>query len=178
VREVDLWAVNGIAFMQLAGVGFDAAVIRETTWEAKKKFGPLSYLMSGWKVLGHPAVTMSVRAEGHDPVSGTVVLLGNGRQYGGPFSVFPGAVAGDGLLDVVVMPNHGWRAFFAMGRALISGRYDSAHGVHYFQTPRLRVEAKEKVPFEVDGELAGAAEVLDFSWQGKLSVMAPVPVEE
>ncbi|MCX6865118.1 MAG: diacylglycerol kinase family protein, partial [Verrucomicrobia bacterium] len=32
VREVDLFAANGAPFVQMAGVGFDAAVIEETTW--------------------------------------------------------------------------------------------------------------------------------------------------
>lgn len=174
VREVDLWRLNDTFFVQLAGVGMDAAIIRETTWEAKKRFGPLSYLMAGWRMLGRAAPAMRVQAAGHAPVTGTVVLIGNGRNYGGPFPLFPHAVAGDGLLDVVVMPRHGWREFYAVGRAVVSGRYAPERGVHYFQTSSLRVEAEEDVPFEVDGELAGAAAVLEFSRYGSLRTMAAV----
>lgn len=177
VREVDLWRLNGSCFVQLAGVGMDAAIIRETTWESKKRFGPLSYIMSGLKLLGRHAPAMSVQAEGLEPVTGTVVLIGNGRNYGGPFPLFPRAVAGDGLLDVVVMPRHGWRDFYAVGRAIMSGHYAPQRGVHYFQTAALRVEAAEEVSFEVDGEWAGAASVLEFARHGRLRVMAPRPVE-
>jgi len=175
-REVDLWRLNDTYFVQLAGVGFDAAIIRETSWESKKRFGPLSYLMSGWKVLGRRATVMSVQAAGQPAVSGTVVLIGNGRNYGGPFPLFPHALPGDGLLDVVVMPGQGWQHFYAVGRALLSGHYVAKRGVHYFQTGRLRVEAANEVPYEVDGELAGAASVLDFSKHGRLTVMGAKPV--
>ena len=175
-REVDLWQVNGTCFVQLAGVGMDAAIIRETTWEAKKRLGPLSYVLSGLKVLGRQAPPMTVQAAGHPAVTGTVVLLGNGRHYGGPFPFFPQAVPGDGLLDVVVMPRHGLREFYALGRAIMSGQYAAQRGVHYFQTDRLQVHATDEVPFEVDGELAGTAAQLNFSRLGSLTVMAPVPV--
>ena len=174
-REVDLWRLNDTYFVQLAGVGFDAAIIRETSWESKKRFGPLSYLMSGWKVLGRRATVMSVQAAGREAVSGTVVLIGNGRHYGGPFPLFPHALPGDGLLDVVVMPGQGWQHFYAVGRALLSGHYAAKRGVHYFQTDQLRVEAADAVPYEVDGELAGAASVLDFSKHGRLTVMGARP---
>lgn len=176
VREVDLWRLNGNFFVQLAGVGMDAAIIRETTWESKKRFGPLSYILSGLKLLGRHAMAMSVQAEGLEPMTGTVVLIGNGRNYGGPFPLFPHAVAGDGLLDVVVMPRHGWRDFYAVGRAIMSGHYAPQRGVRYFQTPALRVEAAAEVSFEVDGEWAGTARVLDIARHGRLRVMAPRPV--
>jgi diacylglycerol kinase (ATP) len=175
VREVDLWRLNDTFFVQLAGVGMDAAIIRETTWESKKRFGPLSYILSGMKLLRRPTPPMRVTGDGVEPVEGTVVLVGNGRNYGGPFPFFPDAVAGDGLLDVVVMPQHGVRDFYAVGRALLSGRYAPQRGVRYFQTASLRVEAIGDVPFEVDGELAGAAAVLNIAWHGKMQVMAPLP---
>lgn len=180
-RRVDRWDVNGTSFVQLAGVGMDAAIIRETTWESKKRLGPLSYLVSGWKLLRRRATPLSVRAEGHPEVSGTVVLIGNGRNYGGPFPLFPEAVPGDGLLDVVVMPHHGLPEFYALAHALMSGHYEARRGVHYFQTSRLEVESGDggssPVPFEVDGELAGSAARLEFTRRGSLEVMVPrIPV--
>lgn len=171
-REVDLWRMNDTFFIQLAGVGIDAAIIRETTWEAKKRWGPLSYILSGARLLRLPSALLTVTAPGHDPMTGSTVLLGNGRNYGGPFPLFPQAVAGDGLLDVVVMPRHGMRDFYAVGRAMCSGQYAARRGVRYFQTDRLRVTAEEPVAYEADGEWAGEAAALDFVRQGSLTVMA------
>jgi diacylglycerol kinase family enzyme len=33
-------------FIQLAGVGLDAQVVQATSWNFKKNFGPLSYVIS------------------------------------------------------------------------------------------------------------------------------------
>ncbi|MEN8755140.1 MAG: diacylglycerol kinase family protein, partial [Akkermansiaceae bacterium] len=38
-KTVDLFEMNGLPFVQMAGVGFDAQVIEETTWERKKRLG-------------------------------------------------------------------------------------------------------------------------------------------
>ena len=49
-KEVDLFEMNGHAFVQMAGVGFDAQVIKETNLETKKIFGPMAYVMAAMKV--------------------------------------------------------------------------------------------------------------------------------
>ena len=172
-RAVDLWRMNDTFFVQLAGVGVDAAIIRGTTWEAKKRWGPLSYILSGLKLRRLSAPMLTVTAPGHEPMRGTVVLLGNGRHYGGPFPLFPQAVAGDGLLDVLVMPQLGLRDFYAVLRGMCSGHYTAGRGVRYFQAAGLCVTADEPVAYEADGELAGEAPVLEFVRHGSLRAMAP-----
>lgn len=174
-REVDLWRMNDTFFVQLAGAGMDAAIIRETTWEAKKRWGPLSYILSGLKLAGLKAPMLRVTAPGHEPLTGTTVLLGNGRHYGGPFPLFPQAVAGDGLLDVLVMPRLGLRDFYAVGRGMWSGQYAARRGVRYFQTDRLHLTAAEPVAYEADGEWAGEAATLEIVRHGSLMVMANGP---
>ena len=174
-RSVDLWDLNGRCFVQLAGIGLDAAIIAETTWEAKKRYGPLSYVLAGLKVLRRPAPMLQVEAPGHLPRRGTAVLIGSGRRYGGPFPLFPQALLSDGLIDVVVMPRHGWSDFYAIGRALLSGRYAAHRAVSYFQTARLSVLAEQDVPYEVDGEWVGTSRTLHLSRRGSLQVMAPAP---
>lgn len=175
--ETDLWRLNGTCFVQLAGAGMDAAIIRETTWEAKKKWGPLSYILSGLKLLGRPAPVLTVSAPGQEPAEGTAVLVGNGRNYGGPFPLFPDALAGDGVLDVVVMPRLGLRDFYAVGRAMAAGHYAPGRGVRYFQCSSLQVAARDGGPvvYEVDGELAGESDRLEFVRHGSLTVIAPHP---
>ena len=83
VKEVDLFELNGHAFMQMAGVGFDAQVIEETTWETKKVFGPLAYLMSAVKVLGEKPPKMKVICDDGREEEGVCMIAGNGSLYGG-----------------------------------------------------------------------------------------------
>ena len=50
VRLVDLPSANGKHFVQLAGVGLDAQVVKETSLAFKRSFGPLSYLISAAQI--------------------------------------------------------------------------------------------------------------------------------
>src|SRR5437588_2119745 len=49
-RLVDLPSANGKYFVQLAGVGLDAQVVKETSLTLKRNFGPLSYLISAAQI--------------------------------------------------------------------------------------------------------------------------------
>src|SRR5580765_3064283 len=49
-REIDLARANEQYFVQLAGVGLDAQVVKETTWSMKRSLGPLSYLLSAAQI--------------------------------------------------------------------------------------------------------------------------------
>jgi diacylglycerol kinase family enzyme len=50
MRLVDLPSANGKCFVQLAGVGLDAQVVKETSLAFKRSFGPLSYLISAAQI--------------------------------------------------------------------------------------------------------------------------------
>jgi YegS/Rv2252/BmrU family lipid kinase len=155
-KEIDLWKIDGHHFVQLAGVGLDAEIIKETTWERKKALGPLSYVLSAIRLMGKSAPSIVVRAEGRDPVEGSVVLLGNGRRYGGPLKLFPDASNTDGLLDVIVLRRHGYTQIFSMLISLFAYGYKShSSDLTYFQTSRLTLDAAQEVPVEADGELIG-----------------------
>ena len=80
VRRIDLARANSHYFVQLAGVGLDAQVVQETSWNLKKTFGPLSYLISAAQIAARKPPRLSVEADGvsHE---GSFVLVGNGRYY-------------------------------------------------------------------------------------------------
>ncbi len=158
-REIDLWEAGGHVFVQMAGVGLDAAVIENTSWRWKKRIGPLAYVVSLIQLLLRTSPRVRVSSPGREPVEGTAILLGNGRRYGGPFPVFPHAHNADGLLEVVVFKNHGPLALFQWARALWLGSYATAGNFHAFQATELTLDGPCSVPTEVDGELAGSTPV-------------------
>ena len=174
--EVDLFEMNGVPFVQMAGVGFDAAVIEETTWESKKMLGPLAYLLSAVKVLGEKPPKMVVETPDGRREEGVAVLAGNGSLYGGQFRLFPDASNSDHKLDVLVFKEAGYRLVLESLRGLALGAesFDPST-VAYFQAERLIVEAEREVPLEVDGELVGRAQRVIFGDDklDRIRVMAP-----
>lgn len=154
-RRVDLARANKEHyFVQLGGVGLDAQVVLATSWNSKKTFGPLSYLISAAQLAGRKPPKLVVQSPGKTR-EGSFVLVGNGRFYGGTFPVFNKARLDDGLLDVLIFKNLG---FFDIARYLhgiFFGKHGELPDVDYFQTGDLHISSEEEVPMEVDGEVIG-----------------------
>jgi YegS/Rv2252/BmrU family lipid kinase len=174
VREVDLFEANGSPFVQMAGVGFDAEVIEQTTWESKKLLGPLAYLLAAVKVLGERPPRMSVVCADGRREEGVAVIVGNGAFYGGPFKFFRHADNHDSMLEVLVYKEAGYRLVLDSLRGLAFGGIDLLASTTYFQTEGLTVTAEREVPVEVDGEWVGRfAKVRFVETPHCLRVIAP-----
>ena len=174
VRDVDLFEANGAPFVQMAGVGFDAMVIEETTWEAKKMLGPLAYLLAAVKVLGEEPPKLEVICADGRREEGVAVLAGNGSLYGGQFKFFPSANNHDSKLDVLVYKEAGYRLVLDSLRGLAFGGIDLVDSTSYFQSEDFIVRSDREVPVEVDGELIGRySEVRFVETANRLRVLAP-----
>ena len=160
-------------FAQLAGIGLDAEVVNRTTKESKKVLGPLSYLLSLAQVACKkpPRITLT----GNDGLerSGSFVLLGNGRYYGGPFQLFRKGSQTDGLLDVLVFQNQSHWDLLRYMHAIMMGQHASLSDVEYFQSPALDFYSEERVPFELDGEVSGYLPLSVTLERAALQVFAP-----
>ena len=84
-------------FAQMAGAGLDAQAISLVDWEMKKRISQFAYVLAGMKAMRGPHPAITVEADGRR-VSGELVLVGNGRFYGGSLPVFPGARLDDGAM--------------------------------------------------------------------------------
>src|SRR5438034_7673420 len=105
-------------FAQLAGAGLDARAIELVKWQVKKAIGPLAYVLAGLHaVLGTPSKITATG--GGESVTGELVLIGNGRLYGGQFTLFPQADLRDGLLEVCVLPRVNWLTLARCGPGLL-----------------------------------------------------------
>ncbi|MDQ3200198.1 MAG: diacylglycerol kinase family lipid kinase [Verrucomicrobiota bacterium] len=158
-RWVDLPSANEKHFVQLAGVGLDAQVVKETSLAFKRNFGPLSYLISAAQIAGRRPPRLLLESEDAVTEEGSFVLIGNGRLYGGPFPFFKQAVIDDGLFDVLVFKQLGYIELIKYLQNVIFTSDITTREVEYFQTQRLRVSSAEDVPVELDGELVGSCPV-------------------
>ncbi|MEN9975227.1 MAG: hypothetical protein RLZZ282_1233 [Verrucomicrobiota bacterium] len=174
VREVDLFAANGTPFLQMAGVGFDAAVIEETSWQSKKRLGPLAYLVAAVRVLGqHPPTLEVICADGRRE-QGVAVIAGNGSLYAGPFNFFRNADNRDSKLDMLVYKESGYRLILDSLRGLATGGIDLMASTRYLQSEAFTVRADRELPVEVDGEWIGRFSEVHFrETEHCLRVMAP-----
>jgi len=152
-------------------VGFDAQALKETTRDAKRNLGPLSYVISAAQIIARKTPRLVVQSGG-TVREGSFVLIGNGRYYGGPFAVFPNAKIDDGLLDVLVFKNLSHLDLVRYLQGILFGNYDGMSDVDYFQTESLSITSEEEVPVEVDGEVIGSSP-MKFRCVSKLRVLTP-----
>ena len=149
-------------FVQLAGAGMDARAIELVDWGHKKKIGPLAYLIAGLKALREQKPKIIVRAAGRE-VRGELVLIGNGRFFGGPFGIFPPADLRDGLLDICVFPRINWLTFLRCLPDFVARR----------RLPERVVQRVCAAAFELDGEWVGHLPATFSVEREKLRVMVP-----
>jgi diacylglycerol kinase (ATP) len=174
-RLVDLPSANGKFFVQLAGVGLDAQVVKETSLTLKRSFGPLSYLISAAQIAAREPPRLFLESENSPIDEGSFVLVGNGRLYGGPFPFFKHAAIDDGLFDVIAFKRLGYLEIIKYLQDVVFSSEIRVPEIEYFQTRRLRVTSDREVPVELDGELVGNCPVEFQVRERTLRVLTPVP---
>lgn len=173
-RQLDFPLVGDRYFVQLGGAGLDAEVVRRTTRESKKALGPLSYLVTLAQVAGVKPPPITIECDKGESRVGSFVLFGNGRFYGGPFTMFRKGSPSDGLLDVLVFKNQSPWDLFRYMQAILLGQHAELKDVEYFQSSTLNLHSQEPVPYELDGEMAGYLPLRVTLDRGALSVLAPI----
>ena len=161
-------------FAQLAGAGFDARAIELVDWQHKKRVGPLAYVIAGLKALREKKPQITAREDAR-PIgqhfTGELVLIGNGKFYGGPFEIFPAADLRDGLLDVCILPRVNWPALLRCAPGFVARRKLPEKLVRRFRAAEFELSGDATASFELDGELAGNLPVKFSAERGRLRVV-------
>jgi diacylglycerol kinase (ATP) len=171
-RPVDLVSANQNYFVQLAGVGLDAMTVQATDLQMRKTIGPVSYLLSAAKVIGRPAPTLRLEFEDNSESTGCFVLIGNGRFYGGPFSLFHDARNDDGLLDLLIFKHQSYLDIFRYLQGVLIGNHTDLPDIEYRQVRSAHVVSEDPVPLELDGDVSGSTPVHFQIAPQKLQVVA------
>lgn len=157
IREVDLFTVNGKPFIQMAGVGMDARSIELTTWEMKKKWNSFAYVIAGIKAAMEKQPSLTITTDDGTVHDGRLLLMGNGRRYGGPLRVFRDADNSDGLLDIVIFKKGTLGIIKDCLIGFLNGGFDSdmPGNIVYMKVKSCSVASGSPIPFELDGDLYG-----------------------
>lgn len=103
---IDCGSLNGRAFINVSGSGFDVEVLRKTE-ELKAVYpGEQAYTKAVLAVLSsYKAFETEISLDGgaFKPVRCTIAEIANGRFFGGGMKVAPKASIQDGLFDVVLV---------------------------------------------------------------------------
>ncbi len=159
-------------FAQLAGAGLDARAVELVQWTLKKRIGPLAYVVAGLRAMRAAPSKITAGGQGHS-APGALVLVGNGRFYAGPYSVFPRADLRDGLLDICVFPRVNWLTLARCAPALLLRGVLPASIADSFQAASFTLTSPSRTPLEADGELIGELPASFSVQRSRLRLIVP-----
>jgi diacylglycerol kinase (ATP) len=172
-RMIDLAVANDRYFVQLAGIGLDALAVQETDLNARRTIGPVSYLIAAAQIISRPAPQLQIYFDEDQKTEGCFALIGNGRLYGGRFSLFRDARNDDGLLDLLVFKHQGYLDIIRYLQGVLVGNHVDFADIEYRQVQSLKIVSDRLVPVEIDGEVAFNTPVRFQVAPIKLRVLVP-----
>lgn len=155
-RVIDAGTINGLCFVNVVGIGFDAAVNHNShgfRWPAS---GLLRYVMALITTLGtYSPLPLTITIDGTRLTQDLFLLtIGNGTTCGGGFRLTPHARLDDGLLDVTfVKPISVPRLLWHLPKVFQGTLERVERYASMTRVTKLRVESAAPVPVHVDGEI-------------------------
>jgi YegS/Rv2252/BmrU family lipid kinase len=174
-RRIDLGRVDDDPFAVMAGMGFDAAMMADTSEGMKRVAGWPAYAASGLRHLRDPVMRIRLRIDDGPTLqrSARTVLVGNVGQLEGGLELLPDAEADDGLLDVIIVAPRTLRDWLRVVYRIVRHREHDRH-LERFRGATISIEVDRSVPRQMDGEVITEGSRLDVRVEpGALLVRVP-----
>jgi diacylglycerol kinase (ATP) len=175
-RSIDIGVVNDSYFLNVLGIGFDAAVAELASEKYKIIKGYAAYVAAFFDELNvFDYFCTNIKSENWEveQQKTLLVVIANGPYYGGGFNIAPHAVIDNGQLDLIIIrkqkkPETTILAF----QALVGKHLDNA-AVITAKVTDLEIDADHPVPIHIDGEVIGKLPVKIGVKPRALKILAP-----
>jgi diacylglycerol kinase (ATP) len=178
-RAIDVGRIEDKHFLNIAGFGYDVAVL-EDSWNVAYLEGAALYLYCALRQLGsyrgfRVETEVDGRLLGHSDM--LMVIVANARVFGGGFKVAPHADVEDGKLDAVAFGNMGLAGRVSALVRLLRGTHARHPRVAAASASRLVYRFAAPPAYETDGEWnqARSSEVVIEAVPRALRVLVPGP---
>jgi diacylglycerol kinase (ATP) len=178
-RAIDVGLLDGRPFLNVAGIGFDAAVGHAFHEHGARggRRGLLGYLRLSLRELRrYRPQRLTVDALGHGRVVVTpfVLTFANGPQYGSGAVINPGSKLDDGRLEIVLFEMGPLLLMLATAPRLFLGGLDRSPRYRRLATTRAVITAEARFALHVDGDPGLGAERVVFELRPRaLRVLVP-----
>lgn len=155
------YANNGSAmkriFVNFAGMGFDAEIVRHTTQHFKALGGMFSYLLGAITTLvSYQNKKISLVIDGEELEKEVcAVVMNNGRYGGGGMFTAPDADLADGLLDVLIIGNINKADLLWSLPRIYKGTHLTHPKVTIRKAREMEIQSAQSMHLQADGEFLG-----------------------
>lgn len=177
VRTIDVGRIEDRYFLNIAGFGYDVAVL-EDSWSVGYLEGGALYLYCALRQLAtYRGFPLEGEVDGRPLARSEMLMLivANARVFGGGFQIAPHADVEDGKLEAVSFANMGLAARVSALVRLLRGTHLSHPRVTAAQASHLTYRFAAPPAYETDGEWhqARSAEVRVEAVPRALEVLVP-----
>lgn len=149
-------------FVNVAGLGLDGDTVARVNRTSKALGGFVSFLWGTLvSLMLYKNKQMAITVDGNlicnEPV--TVVVIGNGRYFGGGMCIAPQAVIDDGLFDIVILRGLSKPALLTNLPKVYSGTHLSHPRITSLRGRKISVTSNDEALLDLDGEQPGRAPV-------------------
>lgn len=161
--RVDVGRIEDRHFLNIAGFGFDIAVLEDCARITWMKGGNLYFVSALRQLFGYPGVEIEVGSPRgrRERQRHLMLIVANAKHFGGTFHIAPRAELADGLLDAISIldaPPLGRLGLFV---ATTKGTHVADRRVITEQAERFTLRFPSPPAYETDGEyrVASSAEI-------------------
>jgi YegS/Rv2252/BmrU family lipid kinase len=175
-RQIDVGAIEDKRFVVMAGLGFDAAIMRDAPEGLKKRVGWPAYVVSATKHLRGRGIRVSITVDDGEPVERRVrtVLVGNVGKLQGGIPLLPDAKPDDGILDVAVIAPRNILDWARVAGRVVRRADAPDRRMERFRGTHVVVTASRSEPRQLDGDLIEDGRTMDIQIEaGALGVRMP-----
>ena len=149
-------------FVNVAGLGLDGDTVARVNRTSKALGGFISFLWGTLvSLMLYKNKQMSITVDGalicDEPV--TVVVIGNGRYFGGGMCIAPNAIIDDGLFDIVILRGLSKPALLINLPKVYGGKHLNHPRITSLRGRKISINSKEQALLDLDGEQPGRAPV-------------------
>jgi len=161
-------------FLLMAGIGFDAGVVRELARGKVSTWGKAAYFFTGLRVVSHYTHSpLSIKIDRVKSVEGYSAVIGKAHYYGGRYLVTPQASLADDKLDLCVFQSKGAFNMLKYFMGVLLKKHLSYDDVYYCKAQEVEISSTDEVFVQADGELFGRLPAYLSVKEGALTVMLP-----
>ncbi|WP_134089528.1 diacylglycerol kinase family protein [Olivibacter sp. XZL3] len=152
IITIDSGLVNGKAFFNVAGMGFDALI--SDRFAENMTRGPVGYLRIVLNEISkYKAEYYTIHIDGKElQREAFMISIANSPQYGNNAYIAPGASVDDGLLDVCIIKQFPMIQFPLMIYHLFSRTAHQSEYVEIIKGKHIIIERPKSGPVHLDGE--------------------------
>jgi diacylglycerol kinase family enzyme len=176
-RRIDVGAIDDRCFVVMAGMGFDAQMLEDTSEKAKKRIGWLAYVGGAAKHLLDRPMRARIRLDGGPPMPRrpAAVIVGNVGRLQGGVRLLSKAEPDDGKFDVAILSPTNLAHWAALAWAVVSRR-ERVPLMETYTASRVEIYSNRAQARQLDGDTIAPGKVMKIHVRSRaLLLCVPQP---